>query len=338
MRGKFIIVGENIHCTRVVKSGGIRTSKLPEGGEGVRFSYNGEEKLLKVPENWQEISPPYKDGKIKHITLGIYTALNGKTEEERKNGEDYLSWIAERQIEKGADFLDVNVDEYTVYSEKRVEIMKWLVEFLNEKYSIPLSIDSSDVKTLKAGLETCSNDSELMVNSVSMEREEAADLIIRYKAHAVVSAAGKTGLPVSPEEKIANLKEIVSLLDKKGMERNKMHLDPLVLPISVDSANGKNFLDAVTAARELFKGVHITGGLSNVSFGMPNRKLLNLVFTWLFVKAGGDGGIIDPVHLSVEKLKEVNTEAEDFRLARSVLDGSDLYGAEYIAAYRDGRV
>ena len=338
MRGKFIIVGENIHCTRVVKSGGIRTSKLPEGGEGVRFIYNGEEKLLKVPENWQEVSPPYKDGKIKHITLGIYAALNGKTEEERKNGEDYLSWIAERQIEKGADFLDVNVDEYTVYSEKRVEIMKWLVEFLNGKYSIPLSIDSSDVKTLKAGLETCSHDSELMVNSVSMEREEAADLIIRYKAHAVVSAAGKTGLPVSPEEKIANLKEIVSLLDKKGMERNKMHLDPLVLPISVDSVNGKNFLDAVSAARELFKEVHITGGLSNVSFGMPNRKLLNLVFTWLFVKAGGDGGIIDPVHLSVEKLKEVNTEAEDFKLARAVLDGSDLYGVEYIAAYRDGRV
>ncbi|NOY09421.1 MAG: dihydropteroate synthase [Spirochaetes bacterium] len=334
---KFIVVGENIHCTRIVKSGGIRTGKTEDGGEGVKFTYKGEPRMLIVPQNWAEISPQYKDGKIRHIVLGIYQALNGKTEDDRRTGKDYLCRVAEMQIEKGADFLDINIDEYAIHREEQVEVMKWIVNFLGERYSIPFSIDSSAVETLEAGLAAC-NGADVMVNSVSLEREAAVDLVIQYNAYAVVSAAGRSGLPSSTGEKVANLKEITAILDKKGMERYKMHLDPLVLPISVDSANGKNFLDAVRTAREAFEGVHVTGGLSNVSFGMPKRKLLNLVFTWLFIRAGGDGGIIDPVSLSIEKLSEIDTESEGFKLARAVLEGTDLFGAEYIAAYREGRL
>ena len=80
---KFIVVGENIHCTRIVKSGGIRTGKTEDGGEGVKFTYKGEPRILPVPQNWAEISPQYKDGKIRHIVLGIYHALKGKTEDDR---------------------------------------------------------------------------------------------------------------------------------------------------------------------------------------------------------------------------------------------------------------
>ncbi len=345
----FIIVGENIHCTRVVKSGGVRTAKLPGGGEGVKYQKNGEEMVLPVPSKWEEVSPQYAEGKIRHIVLGIYQALNGKGEAERRAGEDYLYWVAERQVEKGADFLDVNVDEYSVYQEERNEIMKWIVGFLAERFSTPLSIDSSSEETLVAGLETyveklkerTAGKGEMpipMVNSVSLEREGVADIIMDYSAHAVVSAAGRSGLPSTAHEKIANLEEMVSILDKKGMKREKMHLDPLVLPISVDSNNGKNFLEAVREARKRFDGVHITGGLSNVSFGMPKRKLINQAFTWLFIEAGGDGAIIDPVQLSIEKLFTMDRETEAFKLAMALLDGTDLFGAEYIAAYRDGRL
>ncbi len=334
----FIIVGENIHCTRVVKSGGIRTKKISENREGVKFTKKGEEKLLPLPDNWETISPKYKEGNICHITLAIYQAMNGKSEEERKLGEDYLYWVASNQIEHGAVFLDVNVDEYSIRREEQIEAMKWVVKFLNAHFDTPLSIDSSVVETLTAGLETCSGEKSPMINSVSLEREEASDLIVQYNAHAVVSAAGRSGLPQTAEEKISNLKEIVSILDKKGIARTKMHLDPLVLPISVDSSNGKNFLEAVSRAKEIFEGANITGGLSNVSFGMPNRKLLNLVFTWLFIKAGGNGGIIDPVRLSIDKLKEIDTESEGFKLAKAVLEGTDMFGAEYIAAFREGRI
>ena len=70
----FIVVGENIHCTRIVKSGGNRATKLPGGGEGVTFTYKDEDRVLPVPSNWAQISPVYNEGKIRHIALAIYHA------------------------------------------------------------------------------------------------------------------------------------------------------------------------------------------------------------------------------------------------------------------------
>jgi 5-methyltetrahydrofolate--homocysteine methyltransferase len=334
----FIIIGENIHCTRVVKSGGSRTSPLPGGGEGVRFKLAGVSNILPVPREWGELSPPYNEGNIRHIALALYQSLSGKSEEERSLGEKYLCWAAERQIKKGAAFLDVNVDEYTNDISKRVETMTFLAGFLSERYEIPLSIDSSDVNTLTAGLEQCRKETPQMVNSVSLEREEASDVVIQFGAEAVVSAAGKSGLPNTPEDRIANFNGIIGILDSKGMDRSRMHLDPLVFPISVDPMNGKSFFESTRAVRERYEGVHITGGLSNISFGMPNRRLLNMTFVRLFVDAGGDGGIIDPVQMPAADIAAMDTAGESFQLAKAVLDGTDMFGGEYIAAFRDGKL
>jgi len=336
--GDFIVVGENIHCTRIVKSGGKRTTKLPDGGEGVTFTYKGEDRILPVPTNWAKLSSAYNEGKIRHIGLAVHHAYEGKTEETRSVGKDYLCWAAERQIEKGATFLDVNVDEYSYDPAVTKEIMMWLATYLSERYEIPLSIDSSNVNTLAAGLECCRKGIVPMVNSVSLEREDAIEVVMQYKAHAIVSAAGKKGLPSTVDERLANFTAILGILDNAGMERQKMHLDSLVLPISVDPSNGKNFLESVRKAKELFPDVNFTGGLSNVSFGMPNRKLLNLVFTRLFVEVGGNGGIIDPVQMSPDDVAGLDPEAEPFKLARGVLEGTDMYGVNYIAAYRAGKL
>jgi len=334
----FITIGENIHCTRVVKSGGIRTSKPTGGGEGVKFKYSGVSYLLPVPQNWGEVSPPYIEGNIRHIALAVHLCQNGESEEERSIGEKYLCWAAERQIGKGATFLDVNVDEYTNDLTERVKIMSWVAGFFAERYETPLSIDSSNVETLTAGLERCRKDITQMVNSVSLEREDAVDVVIQFGADAVVSAAGKSGLPTTTEERLANFDNILQILDAKGMERTKMHLDPLVFPISVNPENGMSFFESTKAIRERYEGVHITGGLSNVSYGMPNRKLLNMVFVRLFVDAGGDGGIIDPVQMPVTDIASMDADAENFQLAKAVLDGTDMFGGEYIAAFRDGRI
>ncbi len=334
----FIVVGENIHCTRIVKSGGSRTDTLPGGGEGVAFKYQGERYLLPIPPGWAEISAAYNDGKIRHIALAIYQSLNGAGEEERELGTTYLCWAAERQIKKGAKFLDINVDEYTNDTAERVEIMKWLATYLAGQFETPLSIDSSNVEALAAGLACVRKGTTPMVNSVSLEREDAVDIVIDYSADAIVSAAAKQGLPSTVEERMSNFREIVSILDEKGMERSKMHLDPLVFPISVDPMNGKGFLESTETAAKEFPGVNISGGLSNISFGMPNRKLLNMVFTRMFVEAGGTGGIIDPVQMPPEAIGELDPDAESFRRARAVLDGSDMFGGEYIAAHREGKL
>ena len=334
----FAIIGENIHCTRIVKSGGTRTEKLSQGGEAVSFTQAGESLLLPVPENWEEVSPQYGEGKIRHIALAIYQCLNGKTDEERSLGEKYLCWAAERQINEGANYLDVNVDEYTNDLKERNEIMAWLVGFLSERYETPLSIDSSNASTIETGLQRCRKDPLPMVNSVSLEREDAVDPVIEFNTAAVVSAAAKTGLPNSTEERLANFDGIMKTLEAKGMKREKMYLDPLVLPISVDPSNGKKFFDSTAAVRERYEGVHITGGLSNISYGMPNRKLLNMVFVRLFVDAGGDGGIIDPVQMPAADIAALDKESDAFKFAGAVLDGTDMFGGEYIAAFREGRL
>ncbi len=334
---KFITVGENIHCTRIVKRGGTMTAPLPGGGEGVKYKFAGAERLLPVPANWESVSPAYKEGKLKHVALAIYLALNAKTAAERQGGEDYLMHLAERQIVKGATFLDVNVDEYSSNSAETIEIMSWLAEFLSARCETPLSIDSSKPETIVAGLTKCRGDgARPMINSISLERPEIIDIAKHYDADAIVNAAGREGMPADADERLKNFRELLPKIEAAGIKRGKLHLDPLVLPISTDPMNGNHFLDATAKAAAEFKGVHLNGGLSNVSFGMPNRKLLNMVFAYLCVQAGTDGGIIDPVSMPAKEILGQDPEAKDFKLARAVLVGEDMFGMEYIAAFREG--
>ncbi len=177
-----------------------------------------------------------------------------------------------------------------------------------------------------------------MVNSVSLERSECIDAIVQFDAHAVVGATGREKMPSDLAERMANFDEIVSMLDTASVPREKMHLDPLVMPVSTDPMNGRILLEAISEAKNRFEGVHLTGGFSNVSFGMPHRKLLNMVFVRLCAEAGADSGIIDPVVMPVTAIAELDTESEPYRLARDFLLGDDMYGMEFISAHRQGKL
>jgi len=334
----FITIGENIHCTRIVLAGGKSTVELPDSGLAVTFTNDGQPRTLAIPADWGELSPAYGDGKVKHIALAVHQATRGDSKA-RRDGEDYLVAAAQKQIDAGADFLDVNVDEYSNDPSEQVETMRWLAGFLSQRVDVPLSIDSSRVETLAAGLEACRKEvGPPMVNSVSLERTDAIDTIRRFDAHAVVSASGKDRMPADATERLANFEQIVALLDEAGMPREQMHLDPLVLPISTDPGNGTLLLEATAQARKRFDGVHLTGGFSNVSFGMPRRNLLNTVFIRLCVEAGADSGIINPIATPPAAIAELDEQAEPFRLARAFLTGKDMFGAEFIAAHRDGKL
>ena len=138
---------------------------------------------------------------------------------------------------------------------------------------------------------------------------------------------------------MANMDRLVPRLRAAGLGDSDLHLDPLVFPISTDGGNGKRFLDTVSAVRARYgAGVHVVAGLSNVSFGMPNRKLINQVFTWLAVEAGADSGIVDPLQINQKIIETVDTTTEPFRLAQALLTGEDLFGVEFISAHREGRL
>jgi len=334
----FVVIGENIHCTRIVKRGGKHTTELPGGGCGVTFRHEEADRVLPIPSDWAKISPAFADGKVKHIALAVHQAMNAAGED-RQAGEAYLLYAAQRQIDAGAGFLDVNVDEYANDPARRGETMRWLAGFLSERFDVPLSIDSSSLETAVAGLESCRKDGgRCMVNSVSLERVEYVDAIRQYGAEAVVSAAGKEDLPTDVDGRIANFEKIIALLDEAGVPRGHMHLDPLVFPVSTEPTHGRNFLAATAEARTRFEGVRLGGGFSNVSFGMPQRKLLNMVFVWLCVEAGARSGIIDPVQMPPTAIEALDADGERFALAKAFLTGEDMFGMEFLTAHRDGRL
>ena len=162
---------------------------------------------------------------------------------------------------------------------------------------IPLSVDSSNVETIQAGLEAGDGKSgRMLLNSASLERLEALDLAKQYDTHVIVTAAGESGMPQDDTERIAYASRMVDAALDRGISVADIFIDVLIFPISVDGAFGAHAFDTIRQLRARYgPEIHITGGFSNVSFGLPCRRIVNDVFMCLAVEAGADSGIIDPV-------------------------------------------
>lgn len=335
---QFIIIGENIHCTRVFKRQGNLVGSAPDGRPAVIYDEAGKKKSLPIPEIILK-SGDWENGKVKHCVAAIWQGMNGKGAD-KDAGLDYLRVMATKQEKAGATYLDINVDEFSLDLKERIRAMQWTADVVQKASSLPLSVDSSNVDIMRAGLKACdSQRGRPVVNSVSLERLALLEPIAEYKASVVASAAGEQGLPGTAEERIANFDKLIPKLLAAGVGYPAMHLDPLVYTISTDPMNGKMFLDAITAARGKYDpAIHIIGGLSNVSFGMPCRKLINQVFAWLAVEAGGDGGIVDPMQINADILQKLDPAGEPFQLARALLTGADEFGMNFITAHREKRI
>ena len=334
---RFISVGENIHCTRIFKVGGAFCKPVPEGGHAILYrGPDGSARQLPVPAAFTERAD-WENGKVKHCAVAIWQGVYGEGPS-RAAGEDYLRSLARQQEAAGATYLDINVDEFSTDVDERVRLMKWTVAVAQGAVAIPMSIDSSNTAILRAGLEACDpSRGRPMVNSVSLERADAVAIARQANAVVIASAAGADGLPNAVGERMANIGAIHRMLEAQGFDRPALHFDPLVFPISTDGGNGVRFLDTVRAIRGQFgPEVHIVAGLSNVSFGMPARKLINQVFTWLAVEAGADGGIVDPMQINTGVINGLDTASRPFQLAKALLLGEDDYGMEYISAAREG--
>ncbi|MCE9614321.1 MAG: dihydropteroate synthase [Lentisphaerae bacterium] len=334
----FAVIAEKIHCTRVFKRGGAQVKVLDNGAEVVVYKSAGKECYLPIPDHVKETAG-WKKGSVKHCAVAMWQGVHGDAPA-RQAGIDYLQSLARSQEKEGGTFLDINVDEFSTDIAEREQLIRWVVGIVQQASTLPMSIDSSNMQILRAGLGACDRArGKPMINSVSLEREEAVALAAEFEAAVVASAAGKERLPANTEERLQNLGVLIPKLQQAGIALPDIHIDPLVFPISTDMNNGKSFIEAVAAIRRQYgPTVHITGGLSNVSFGMPARKLINQVFTWLAVQAGADSGIVDPAHINGKILSGLDPKAEDFELARAMLMGEDEYGMNFITATRDGRI
>jgi len=329
----FISVGENIHCTRIYKVGGLFVREV-DGQQVIEYKAGGTICRLPVPPAFTD-GADWEAGKVKHCAAAIWQGVYGDAAGQAA-GKHYIEAQARNQEQAGATYLDINVDEFSTDVEERARLIKWTVDVARGAVSIPMSIDSSNAEILRAGLEACdSGRGRPMVNSVSLERADAIAVSHELNAVIVASAAGEKDMPSNTEERLANIATLMPILRDAGFEDGAIHFDPLVFPISVDGANGQGFLNAVRGVREVYgKSVHVVAGLSNISFGMPNRKLINQVFTYLAVEAGTDGGIVDPLQINVNILNSLDTASEGFTLAKALLMGEDDFGMNYITAAR----
>jgi 5-methyltetrahydrofolate corrinoid/iron sulfur protein methyltransferase len=337
----FITIGENIHCSRIVKRDGIRGGVAPDGRPGVRFpDGDGAEAWVPLPDSIVESKEFTTSERIKHVMAAVRVGLAGGAEAEVATA--YVAWMAQRQIDGGAAYLDLNVDEIDPAVEGRLEAMIWLVNAVGPVSSIPLSIDSSDAAVLEAGLDAIdpawAGGATAMINSASVERPEVLELCQKRGTPVVLSCTG-TSMPSGTQDRIDRADEIVKLATDAGLAPDSLFVDPLIIPIGVDPNAGTAYLDAVKTIRERFgDDIHITGGISNISFGLPARRIISDVFLDLCVQAGHDSGIIDPVAAKVEAALNPDREAESYKLASAMLTGEDAFGMKYIEAFRAGKL
>ena len=333
--GNFVVIGENIHTTRVYLRRGQHIAATADGVEAVRFvDAHGGEQFLVIPDSMKK-TQDYEEGRIKHMKVAVLAAMSGAGEQ-AKLGEQYLALQIQRQIDCGADFLDLNVDEISVREAEQQAAMRWLVTFMQQRSSVPLCVDSSNPRTIEIGLEVCDGRAgRPMLNSASQERVSALDLAQRHNAVVIVTAAGESGMPQNAEERVHNASRMVDAAIEKGIPLSDIYVDPLMFPISVDQNFGNHVLDAIRQLRLRYgPEIHITGGFSNVSFGLPCRKLINDAFAVLAIEAGADSGIVDPVANDLRHVFTIDQTSLPFEHAKTMLLGGDADCRAYLKAYR----
>jgi 5-methyltetrahydrofolate--homocysteine methyltransferase len=312
------VIGENLNATRKLRVGGVRVDELDDGRVVVNYmTVEGEARVLDVSEAARD-----EDGKtvrfVPHIAAAIF-----------QRHEEYIRTVARIQEKAGADYIDLCVDEISPHPEDRYEHVQWAVRTVQGAVSVPLSIDSSDTGCIQAALEAYDfgKSDPPVINSVNLEeaRLPLIDIARAENCSLIANASGEVQIPAGVDGRMENLGRIMERMDAAGIPMEKRFLDPLVLPIATDNSNGKTFLETVGRLRAKYPDVHITGGFSNVSFGLPKRRVLNDAMTYLAREAGADTAFIDPT-----ASKEFDLEDEGFQKAVAALRGEDEYCAEYM--------
>ena len=238
---------------------------------------------------------------------------------------EFIKEVARNQVNAGADMLDVNGG----IPGQEVECLTWLVNVVQEAAEVPLCLDSADPAALRAALPLCKQ--RPLINSITDEpaRYQALlPLLKEYRAKVLALCMGAAGPPTGVEDRIATACRLVDGLTAEGMALDDVYLDLCVFPVSTGPEQGKALLEAIGQIRGRYPGVHISAGVSNVSFGLPVRKLLNEVFLVLLMARGLDTAIVDPC----DRQLMMNLKAAEALLGR------DEYCVEYLRAYREGKL
>jgi 5-methyltetrahydrofolate--homocysteine methyltransferase len=246
-----------------------------------------------------------------------------KLAEEMKAG-DFARVAADTQaqVAAGAHMLDVNAG---IPLADEPAILAATVRLVQSLTDVPLSIDSSIVAALEAGLGAY--EGKPLVNSVTGEDErleQVLPLVARHGAAVVAITNDETGISEDPDVRFAVAEKIVHAAADHGIAAADIVVDPLVMPIGALGGAGRQVFALVRRLHEEL-GVNTTCGASNISFGLPNRNGINGAFLAMAIASGMTSAITSPLHDEVRRAV----------MAADVLMGTDLNCAAWIARYRE---
>ena len=243
--------------------------------------------------------------------------------EEMANGNyDRVQSDAIAQIEAGATMLDVNAG---IPLANEPKILAESIQLIQSFTDIPLSIDSSIVEALEAGLAVYQG--KALVNSVTGEEERlevVLPLVKKYGAAVVAISNDETGISEDPNERFKVAKKIVERAADYGIDRQDVVVDPLIMPVGAINLAGRSALDLIIRLRSELK-VNTTCGASNISFGLPNRHGMNAAFLSMAAGAGMTSAIMNPLH----------SEEMTAILGADVMNGVDPECRKWIKKFRE---
>lgn len=243
---------------------------------------------------------------------------------EAKN-EAFIRREAALQKAAGAHMLDVNC---AFNAKDEIRDMEWLVDIVQRETGLPLSIDSPNPEAVEAGLRR--HKGKALINSITLEKgryDAILPLVKKYKAGIIVLTIDEKGMPQTAVERLDMATRALDLVKGYGIPGEDLYVDPLVRPISSEPGQA---LEVINSARLIKSSseIKLTCGLSNVSYGLPERSMLNAVFLAMMLAAGLDAAILDPLNNKIDAVLKTS----------AALLGDDEFCMEYIKSYRAGKV
>ena len=240
--------------------------------------------------------------------------------------EAFIQDLAVRQVDAGADYLDINAG---THPENEPDDMAWLVNAVQTVADVPLSIDSANPEALISGITSASK--TVMLNSLSGEKERIDSVLPLAGAHRtelVVLAMDDNGIPKTGEERLAIVRSLVDLTRSRDLPDENLYIDPLITTIATDTGSGNMALETMGRIKAEFPKVHLTAGLSNISYGLPARSIINQAFFAMATAAGLDSAILNPE----------DRDLLGILYAAELVLGRDDYCLNFIQAFRSGKI
>jgi len=244
----------------------------------------------------------------------------------QRRDEALIRNLALRQTEMGADYLDVVAGSSP---ETEREILEWLINIVQDTVETPVCIDSPDPHVLVDMLAIAKKPG--ILNSVSEEHgkcETVFPKIADTEWKVIALTCDNNGISSDAAARFNIAAAIIEKAEKFGIARNRLFIDPLITALCANGNSLPDFTSALSMIKKQYPDVHVTGGISNSSFGMPCRRLINQQFLTLAMAAGMDSAITDPVSINIRSTL----------YAAEALLGRDRNCRSFLNAFRKGLI